>query len=697
MGIGVQGVTPLHVDTPLPQRSPRKTGQHSQLISLDSPAPGSIGQGVETSGDLEPDSQMDSQQSGDTAGNKEVLDVTVVSTASDWPDNVFFDSTRPSGSLPQHLQLTGGVPLPPEDSLRPTIVARRTLPPGLSPKPDLAYKFAVKRNLPFGSPLKSAKSEGGTLSEMNSFDGGAGKPEKLVLTTVRKKKRRAAVDPATIQLIIDQLKDATLVSETHQSNTIAALNSAMEEISSLRSQVESLQSTQGMMAGTLDSATLRVANCETTLQHHSQQIGSLNDSHSRILSQWDSFQQRWANNQGPRGPAQEGGHAASFFLGGVQQLRAHLCLSPQTDPVKVVEAVLRELALYCSVNRIYVANNQASSRLEARAVVLYIRSPFHKRDAMVKVKQYLARHQVREAAVRDCFPSAVMEVARNLNRYGGHLKRSQGIQRYRVIADRDGHPVLQTAKQGAGYTDHPVSVAEMEAFLASLGGSAAQQAKQTTRGKTGPNHRAKNARGTGGQQGPSANHVPQGPVRQTLHLTQAANYGGSVAPPSQPPQHQHLLSDGPDHNVQRALQDQYLQQQIAYQQQSIQQQPQQHPHLQQQFQQQPVVSQPGFQQQQSQFQQQYPALRPVVPQPGTDPTMQYGAQWPHSSTVNTVNSAVPYTSTAPPTLSGHSGQPTLIQHQGPLTDGGQSFAGPSGHQAGTPQDGLVLSDRNGQL
>jgi hypothetical protein len=200
-------------------------------------------------GVLEQDSQMDSQQSGETVVDKEVLDVTVVSTASDWADNVFFDSTRLSGSLPQHLQLTGGVPLPPEDSLRPTIVARRTLPPGLSPKPDLASKFAVKRNLLFGSPLKSAKSEGGTLSsEMESSDGGAGKPDKPVLTTVHKKKKRAVVDPATIQLIIDQLKEATLVNETYQSNTIAALNDAMEEISSLRRQVESLQGAQCMIA-----------------------------------------------------------------------------------------------------------------------------------------------------------------------------------------------------------------------------------------------------------------------------------------------------------------------------------------------------------------------------------------------------------------------------------------------------------------
>jgi hypothetical protein len=37
-----------------------------------------------------------------------------------------------------------------------------------------------------------------------------------------------------------------------------------------------------------------------------------------------------------------------------------------------------------------------------------------------------------------------------------------------------------------------------------------------------------------------------------------------------------------------------------------------------------IVYQPGPHQLQHQYQQQFPALRPVVPQPGTDPTQQYG-------------------------------------------------------------------------
>jgi hypothetical protein len=47
--------------------------------------------------------------------------------------------------------------------------------------------------------------------------------------------------------------------------------------------------------------------------------------------------------------------------------------------------------------------------------------------------------------------------------------------KYRVMADRDGHPVLQLAKQGAGYQDYNVTHAEMAAFLADLGTSAVRK------------------------------------------------------------------------------------------------------------------------------------------------------------------------------------------------------------------------------
>jgi hypothetical protein len=52
-----------------------------------------------------------------------------------------------------------------------------------------------------------------------------------------------------------------------------------------------------------------------------------------------------------------------------------------------------------------------------------------------------------------------------------------------------------------------------------------------------------------------------------------------------------------------------------------------------------------------------------VPQPSTDPNMQKGGQWPHSSTVNAVNPVMPYTSMAPLASTGQSGQPIFSQPQ----------------------------------
>jgi hypothetical protein len=96
----------------------------------DSSTPGAAG-GAET--DKTPaysqdDTNMDDSQP-DLRLTTSTLDVTVVSTASDWPDNVIFDSTQPHASLPEHLQLSEGIPLPPIDSIRPIITARRNLPP----------------------------------------------------------------------------------------------------------------------------------------------------------------------------------------------------------------------------------------------------------------------------------------------------------------------------------------------------------------------------------------------------------------------------------------------------------------------------------------------------------------------------------------------------------------------------------------
>jgi hypothetical protein len=483
------------------------------------------------------------------------------------------------------------------------------------------------------------------------------------------------------QALVNQLDSTTLEAQRNQNKTIEALDQAMTEIRALRAQVESLQASQGSLAGNLDLTTSRVATCEITLHQHGQQLQEVQNRQATMTSQWDAFQQKWKDGAiGTGTQQQEAGHLTDFFLGGIPQLRQAIGLPPHSDPVEVVATMLKTLSLYCSVDRIFVADNAAQNRTESRAVVLRMRSSFHKRDTMVKVKQFLATRQVRDATVRDCFPSAAMEVARNLNWYGGHLRQNQGYQRYRVIADRDGHPILQVAKHVTGYQDYTVTQAEMAAFLKDLSPANATQQKSSNRGKTGPGHRAKN------KPAPAillsaANSTPQAPTRQTSHLMQPTNAGGRpIQPLLQPPMSTttHLATSTPDMATQRALQDQYLQQQQAYQ---LQQQQQHQQFLMQQQQRQLYDQQQQYQQQQYQQQQevqsqllqqhhQAPLLTiqhpsPYVPQPGTDAGT-YDSQWPPlpSVTVMPTSSATAFM----PSTTSHPqqayGRPPTFQAQG---------------------------------
>jgi uncharacterized protein YoxC len=698
LGLGVSGITPLPGEAPLPQRSPRGRGAtDSRPSSADNsqpPGPSGVQHSHQDSQQME--GTMDSLSAPQPAGSMDtgaILDLTIVSTSSDWPDNVIFDSTRPTGSLPQHLQLlqSDGITLPPIDSLRPTIAARRnSLVADFALKPDLSARQAIKRNLPFGSPAKSAKSEGGSLSDMDSSDGG----HKSIQSTIKKKKRKqqAPVSPSVVQSLQDQISSINSENKKNQLHTINALNMAMEEITSLKAQMEKLQLNQGVMVDSIDINSNRMNECEATLQEHGRKIQEVYDSQHEVASQWNTFQEKWNRTQGQAGQAVEPSHSSAFFLGGVSQLRALLSTPPQMDPVEVVATLLRQLSLYCSVDRIYVADNQAASRLEARAVVLYMRSAFHKRDAMIKIKRFLATHQVRDTTVRDCFPPTSMEVARNLNRYGGHLRRTQGYQRFRVIADRDGQPILQMAKQGASYVDYNVTQGEMNTFLANL----APTVTQTTdsgRGKTGPGHRAKNrpilvsARPLLADGQNSSNHVPQGPIRQTTHLVGGVSYGGRA--PANRASRATTTPAIPNQTTQRALQQQHIHQQAVYLQQQQPPQPFQQPQQQtsqqlqhMNYQQHQMAPQQAYMQPNSlpfQQQQYMQANVPIVPQPGSGLPATYQEQWPALIPVTSVTHSAPYSSVAAPPSHAADGQHAYGHNQAAsqsVANDGQ-IAGPS--------------------
>ncbi len=104
--------------------------------------------------------------------------------------------------------------------------------------------------------------------------------------------------------------------------------------------------------------------------------------------------------------------------------------------MEVGSMLLRVVQMYCAVDGIFLADTQASNRLATGAVV--VRTPFHKLEAIIKLKRFLAHWNVQEITVRDCFPTDMMERARHLASYGAHLRRTEEqVQRYRVT-DKNG-------------------------------------------------------------------------------------------------------------------------------------------------------------------------------------------------------------------------------------------------------------------
>jgi hypothetical protein len=187
--------------------------------------------------------------------------------------------------------------------------------------------------------------------------------------------------------------------------------------------------------------------------------------------------------------------------------------------------------MYCAVDKIFLADTQVTNRVDTRAVVVYMRTPFHKREVMIKLKRLLAQWRVQEATVRDCFPT-------DLASYGAHLRRTEdSVRRYQVI-NRSGEPVLQVASANGRYTDQIIDEEALRELIAGQDKTRAQRV--VNRGKTGPCHTAKNRRtkasrnssgrsspmATDQEDGPagptipagSSNAVPQGPQRRTTNL-----------------------------------------------------------------------------------------------------------------------------------------------------------------------------------
>jgi hypothetical protein len=151
----------------------------------------------------------------------------------------------------------------------------------------------------------------------------------------------------------------------------------------------------------------------------------------------------------------------SIFLAGIPSIRARLRLPNTADPVYVVSCFLRELEIYSGMDSIVIADNAAQTRAAARAVIIHMRSNFHKRGAIAILRRELARQKMQDTAVRDCFPTAIMEKVKRYIRFAMKLKTAGKIDKFQIV-NRRGQPVLQTGKRNGNYADYDGDVEDQD-------------------------------------------------------------------------------------------------------------------------------------------------------------------------------------------------------------------------------------------
>jgi len=151
---------------------------------------------------------------------------------------------------------------------------------------------------------------------------------------------------------------------------------------------------------------------------------------------------------------------SSFFIGGMYILRDWYG-DRYADPAEIVSCILKQTHLICSVEKMTLADKAArekGSRLAARAMIVTMRSPMMKKEAIIQIKGWLAREGIRRGVtVCDSFSAEVQSNVRSMGRYADQKKKEGLFFQYRVI-NKDGAALLQTKeKKRDSYRDRTVS------------------------------------------------------------------------------------------------------------------------------------------------------------------------------------------------------------------------------------------------
>jgi hypothetical protein len=262
---------------------------------------------------------------------------------------------------------------------------------------------------------------------------------------------------------------------TSTSNAVRAISADVKSSHRCLNEHEDSISQLQQLTSTLQD---QVEDTEHKANSNNKRTEDIADSVSTLQTNYNNLQHNMAVpadefRQGSAGAS--GGVSAAtavdtcetgIFISGIQEFIRHFKMEPHSDPVTVVGRLMREIDSYCAVNRIFIADRAVSrsNRHEARAVIVYLNSTFHKRQVMFLLKRLLENRKLR-ATVSDIFSAEETPRAMALTKLAADRRQDKTMTKTRVV-NRNGTAVLQhTNGSSSDYKDADIPAKELQPYL----------------------------------------------------------------------------------------------------------------------------------------------------------------------------------------------------------------------------------------
>jgi hypothetical protein len=265
--------------------------------------------------------------------------------------------------------------------------------------------------------------------------------------------------------------------------------------SNMAGKITYLKGVQDQQEKVAQSMQNRLVEAEKSIEGIHHTVAKITSKQEAMSAEW----KRITSNLDHSVPSLQNDQSSSLFLGGLQNLRGWRN-DYESDPLELVEELMQHLHIFYFMDRISMADNNARNsgdRLAARAVIITMRSPHHRREAIIKIKRWLndQRHNGLEGVtVGDCFPNNMVLRARKLGKYAFEKKKQGHLHRFRVI-NRRGEAVLQISKKDKPFEDcHPTDD-ELEGHEQTTEDSQEQEMDTEENAEAGPQPSSNRGRG----------------------------------------------------------------------------------------------------------------------------------------------------------------------------------------------------------